>query len=307
MPAAKKKPEPYEIKVVGSFMSDPVPEDKAAEWIPVAEIGLPEKQPRKFFDPQKMEQLIASVKEKGVLEPLLIRPKEEGGYELVAGERRLRAAKANNLEKVRCVVQDLSDKDTIEIALLENLQRDDLNPVEETEAILDLLSVKLDKPRKVIIGYFNLVAHSDHQNDAQANNPDWQTITKIFDVIGRFTPNSFRTNRLPLLKLPEEVFEAIANGKIEYSKARLIARVKDGEKRQSILKIAITEALSQREIQQRIKELKTQGKSKTPASEIITQMSSVYRQVSKSKAWEDSNKRKKLEHHLSEIKKLMSE
>ena len=108
-------------------------------------IAVPEQQIRRYFDPDKMAQLTASVKEHGILENLLVRPHptREGFYQLVAGERRYRAAKEAKLTEVPVMVKDLTDEEALAISLVENLQRDDLNPVEETEGILLLLSTRL--------------------------------------------------------------------------------------------------------------------------------------------------------------------
>jgi ParB family chromosome partitioning protein len=92
-------------------------------------------QPRRYFDPEKLEQLKRSIEEHGILEPLIVRPLgggEGAGYQLVAGERRYRAARELGLKEVPVVVHQLSDQQAIQVALIENLQREDLNPVEET-------------------------------------------------------------------------------------------------------------------------------------------------------------------------------
>jgi ParB family transcriptional regulator, chromosome partitioning protein len=98
------------------------------------------KQPRGFFDDAALEELTSSIREKGVLQPLLVRPKGKG-YEIVAGERRWRAAQRAGLEEVPVVIRDLSDHETLEIALIENLQREDLNPLEEARAFNTLLEL----------------------------------------------------------------------------------------------------------------------------------------------------------------------
>ncbi|MFW9265535.1 ParB/RepB/Spo0J family partition protein, partial [Nostoc sp. CALU 546] len=112
--------------------------------ISIDSITLPSNQPRRYFDPQKLQQLKESICTHGILEPLLVRPLEKiGQYELVAGERRYRAAKEAGLPLVPVTVRELTDAEAVQLALVENLQREDLNPVEETEGILQLLSLKL--------------------------------------------------------------------------------------------------------------------------------------------------------------------
>ncbi|WP_013325784.1 ParB/RepB/Spo0J family partition protein [Gloeothece verrucosa] len=111
--------------------------------IKLSDIHLPPTQPRHYFDPQSLKGLADSISEHGILQPLLVRPLETGGYELVAGERRLRAAHQAGLTEVPVVVKELTDEAAWQLALIENLQREDLNPVEETEGILQLLALKL--------------------------------------------------------------------------------------------------------------------------------------------------------------------
>ena len=115
--------------------------------LPLTSICLPAQQPRRYFDPEKLEQLTLSVKEHGILEPILVRPVEgkPDQYELVAGERRYRAAQQLKLTEIPVVIRHLTDTEALQLALVENLQREDLNPVEETEGILQLLSIQLNQ------------------------------------------------------------------------------------------------------------------------------------------------------------------
>ena len=112
----------------------------------VVSLGLlvvSKQQPRRYFDLEKQQHLVQSIQEHGILEPLLVRPLPTGKYELVAGERRYRAAQELGLAEVPIIILNLSDEEALQIALIENLQREDLNPVEETEGIVSLLAMKL--------------------------------------------------------------------------------------------------------------------------------------------------------------------
>lgn len=111
---------------------------EAAQEIEIARIHPNAEQPRQLFDPEKLEELAASIREHGIVQPLLVRP-TASGYEIVAGERRWRAAKLAGLKKVPAVVRELSGSQVMEIALIENLQREDLNPMEEARAYKRLL------------------------------------------------------------------------------------------------------------------------------------------------------------------------
>ena len=113
--------------------------------IPLDQISLPPNQPRRYFDPEALKQLTESIKQHGILQPILVRPLEGEKHELVAGERRYRAAKEIGLEVVPVVIRELDDNAAFQLALIENLLREDLNPVEETEGILQLLALKLGR------------------------------------------------------------------------------------------------------------------------------------------------------------------
>ena len=157
--------------------------------VAVSDIRLPEKQPRRYFSPQAMESLITSIREHGILQPILVRPLEPGNiYQLVAGERRYRAAQVIGLTEIPVIVRNLSDINAVQVALLENLQREDLNPVEETEAILHLLSVNLSFSKEEVISLLNHVAHIKKQNGEITNNvirEQWKIVERLFEVVGR--------------------------------------------------------------------------------------------------------------------------
>jgi len=143
----RNQPLKSQIEVPWDPRSDLSPNAAAesTQNVPLEQIRLPQQQPRRYFDPQALNELIDSVKQHGILQPLLVRPIDSGQYELVAGERRYRAAKDCGLEKVPVVVRELSNEDAFQLALIENLLREDLNPVESTEGILQLLAVRLKR------------------------------------------------------------------------------------------------------------------------------------------------------------------
>jgi ParB family chromosome partitioning protein len=129
----------------GWLSSDEADSEKSSEsLVKLSDIRLPSQQPRHYFDEHALKQLADSISQHGILQPLLVRPLEKGGYELVAGERRYRAATEVGLTEVPVVVKALADEAAWQLALIENLQREDLNPVEETEGILQLLALKLE-------------------------------------------------------------------------------------------------------------------------------------------------------------------
>ncbi|HEY9658289.1 MAG TPA: ParB/RepB/Spo0J family partition protein, partial [Allocoleopsis sp.] len=155
MPSRKSTVKPQLRNVAAILNRESLDTSASSEpSVPIDQIQLPKKQPRRYFDPVKLAQLVQSVKEHGILEPLLVRPRADGEYELVAGERRLRAAREAGLEHIPIVVHQLNDRQAMQVALMENLQREDLNPVEETEAVLDLLSLELGINREEVISLF---------------------------------------------------------------------------------------------------------------------------------------------------------
>lgn len=238
--------------------------------LPLGVIELNPSQPRRYFDSEKLSQLVSSIQSLGVIEPILVRPKTEGRYELVAGERRYRAATDAGLTEVPVLIRNLSDQQALEIALVENLQREDLNPVEETEGILQLLAMSLDISREAVIALLNQKSYMDRQNSEITDTgirSQWEQVKDIFGIIGKLTPESFRVNRLPLLNLPVEVLDAIREGLVEYSKARLIARIKDENTRSNLLSETITHNLTREEIQSRILEIRSLAEKETITEE----------------------------------------
>lgn len=268
---------------------------------------LPASQPRRYFDPEKLTQLIKSIKEHGILEPLLVRPRAEGGYELVAGERRLRAARELKLTEVPIVVRELDERQALQVALIENLQREDLNPVEETDAVLTLLSLALSIDKNEVPALFYQAHHAKHRGQelGQTVLSQVETIQEVIAGIGRFSMDSFRASRLPLLKLPTDVLEALRQGKLEYTKASAIARVKDEKQRSKLLQVVIDEDLSLSEIKARIQELI----SAVPGAEntLAKRYAEIGKKLKKNSILQDNKKRKQLETLLTKLEQLVAD
>ena len=281
-------------------------EKSADQSLPLTQIHLAARQPRRYFSIQAMESLVASIREHGILQPLLVRPLEHGDYELVAGERRYKAAQTLGLEEVPVVIRHFNHQDAIQVALLENLQREDLNPVEETEAILQLLSSRLESSLEEVISLLHHVANLQKQGTEITNNVvrnQWEIVEHIFAIVGRLTPDSFRSHRLPLLNLPKDILDALMRGDIEYTKARTIALIKNEEQRRELLTETIQENLSVREIKKRIAAIQA-PKSSVP-NVLPNRMQEVYRRVKQAKVWEEPKKAKALEKLLGQIEALM--
>lgn len=278
----------------GSSLPDTLPLDK---------ITLRQTQPRRYFDSSAMQSLVESIKKDGILQPLLVRPVGDK-YELVVGERRYRAATEVGLAEVPVTIREMSDEQAVQYALTENLQREDLNPVEEVEGILQLLALKLGTDREAVISLLNKIAKVKRGlADNVVRHEEQQIVEEVFTAIGRFSPESFRTHRLPLLNLPTEILEALRSGSIKYTKAKAIAQVKDEAERKALLEDAIASSLSLSQIRERVKA----HRAPPAAGELEARLNTTYKQVKKSKVWENPSKREKLESLLTELDTLISE
>jgi ParB family chromosome partitioning protein len=287
--------------------------EKNVQMVPPSEIDLSLRQPRRYFDPKKQESLIESIREHGILQPMIVRPKDERKlkYQLVAGERRYRAAIFLALELVPVIVRNLSDEEAFLFALLENLQREDLNPVEETEAIMEILQSQLSLSADDVVAILNSAANRDRESvNNVIHTEQWRKVESIFSSLGRFTPNSFRVNRLPLLKLPEEILMALREGKIEYTKAKAIAKLKDEEARGELLEEAIAQNLSLTQIRARVNELMAKVQEDSSPIQITPQreMTDIYQRLKKSELWKkEPQKWKKVQGWLKKIESLLEE
>lgn len=311
MSVRKQHSQPYQIKGVDALFGEPPVAEAAAEIVSLDQICLPQQQPRRYFDPMAMQELVESVKQHGILQPMLVRPLLDKKYELVAGERRYRAAVSAGLGEVPVVIRELKDNDALQLALLENLQREDLNPIEETEGILQLIALKLNLSCESAIALLNQAAHPERNSvDNVIHSLEWQLVQEVFTTIGKFTPESFRTNRLPLLNLPDEVLDALRQGRIAYTKARAIAKVNDLAQRQALLESAIAEDLSLNQIKERIAQ-RTDGNAnksdRSQSSSLKSRMDTAYRLAKRSKVWDNPKKQKQIEKLLVELEKLFSQ
>ncbi len=285
-------------------------EPSGTQSLPIDHITLPSQQPRRYFDQKKMEQLVQSVKDHGILEPLLVRLTDKlNTYELVAGERRYRAAIAAGLREIPVVVRELSDEDAFQLALIENLHREDLNPVEETEGILQLLAFKLEchvaEVPKVLYRMQNNQLSEKSNGNVTIRCEELDAVEGVFTGLGLMTWESFIRNRLPLLNLPEDVLVSLRQGQIAYTKAMAIARVKDETQRQNLLREALDQDLSLSEIRSRINTICSSVKEE-PTS-LKNRVKEAHQRLQKAKFWNDAQKRERVEKLLAEMEALLAE
>lgn len=185
-------------------------------YVEINDIKPNSTQPRKTFDEEKLEELAASIERHGLIQPIVLRASGKG-YEIVAGERRWRAARLVGLKEVPCIVKELTDEENMLLAIIENMQREDLNPIEEAEGIRQMIET------------YGL------------------TQEQVSYSVGKSRP--YITNCLRLLKLPEKVQTLTAEGKISTGHARAIAAVKDEAKQTELAVRAAEEGLSVRQIE----------------------------------------------------------
>jgi ParB family chromosome partitioning protein len=301
----RKQDRPYQGSLASKvdLLLGGISKPESPVFLPIDSLSLPKFQPRQYFDKDKLVDLTKAIEAHGILEPLLVRKIAEDAFELVAGGRRYRAAQLVGLEKIPVVVLSLTDEEALEVAILENLQREDLSPLEETEGILRLLETRLKLERKEVVSLLyrmrNQVMVTSRRNVSP--NESAQIVESIFSQVG-ISPKSFVETRLPLLKLPIELLEALRSGQIAYTKAKAIATLKDEAARAEILDMAIANSLSLNQIKERVNAAKPTKEKEGLKSRV----DNTYKQLKKSKQlWQDPKKRKKLESLLSQLEKLI--
>ncbi len=174
-------------------------------------------QPRKVFDEEALKELSDSIKQHGVFQPIIVK-KSIKGYEIIAGERRVKASKMAGLETVPAIVREFDDTEMMEIALLENLQREDLNPFEEANAYVKIMEAK------------NL------------------THEELAKVLGK--SQSYITNTVGLLRLPDDIKELVINGKLSMTHARILSKMSDRNTISLLAERIIKENLSVRDLEE---------------------------------------------------------
>ena len=203
-------------KPVPIFGEEPPTQKGDILYIDIEKISSGRFQPRKDFDDLKLKELVSSVKEKGLLQPILVR-KSDTGFEIIAGERRFRASQALGIKKIPAIVKDVKDEDALIISLMENIQRQELNPIEEARAFEQLTEK------------FTL-----SQDDiAKALGKDKATVSNI----------------LRLLKLPEDIQRHIAKGILSSGHAKVLLGIEDAQKQRKLCELTISKSLSVRELE----------------------------------------------------------
>lgn len=237
-PAAARKPRPGLGRGLSSLLGDNIPEAPVSgtpdagsgiRMLPVSSLTPHPDQPRRHFDEEALEELAKSIASRGLIQPIFVRPHGHN-YQIVAGERRWRAAQRARLHEVPVIIRELSDADTFEIALIENIQRQDLNAIEEAE------------------GYSRLIKEYGHTQEA---------LGKIVHK-----SRSHVANLLRLLDLPGGVRELLIEGAIEMGHARALIGAPDAEK---LARLVADKGLTVREAEKMARDAKPKRKGEAPA------------------------------------------
>jgi len=225
------------------------PDSERIAQIKLVDIEPNKGQPRKNFEPEKLEQLAASIREYGVIQPLVVSPTGSGTYSIVAGERRFRAAKLAGVKTVPCLVKDYEPPEALEIALIENLQREDLNPVEEAEGY------------RALMAGFGL------------------TQEQVSEKVGK--SRSAVANSLRLCNLPEEIKIMLIVGELSSGHARAILGLPEAEPQKELAARIIKEGLNVRQVEAMISAMNRPAARKKLRSGIDRALEKYYREVEK--------------------------
>lgn len=214
------------------FIENDSEDNNGSVTLKISEIEPNRSQPRKEFDEKALSELAESISKHGLLQPLLVRPLPLGSYQIVAGERRYRACRMAGITEVPVIIRELGDTETMEIALIENLQREDLTPIEEA------------------LGYKALIdEHGFSQED-------------VAQSVGRSRPAI--ANSLRLLKLPQSILDLVSDGKISAGHARALLTLEDEKLMQELAEEIIKKDLSVRQVEKICKQKPKPEKEEIP-------------------------------------------
>lgn len=251
--------------------------------LPVADIQplqLPDKlkQPRLYFDPQKMERLKDSITKHGVLEPILVRPGSRGRYEIISGERRWRCCNELGIENIPAIVRDMTDAIALEAALVAHLLNEGITSIEQTESILSLLSIHMEIPLDDIkAGLYQVKNASSRgvENSGILNEDQLETASQILSEFG-MKLSSFVSNRLPMLNLSPKILAAVKEGNLSPTSAVLLNR-QDTALHEELVEQA--KGRTKRDVMALIKDIELEQKSITSETEVEISDASISEQI----------------------------
>ena len=204
------------------FPEESIHSDNTVEYITVNKLVVNPFQPRKIFNEEALQELAESIKEHGIIQPIVVRKKEKK-YEIIAGERRFRAAKLAGLNEVPAIVKEMTEQQMMEVAILENLQREDLTPIEEAEA------------------YSSLIENLNFTQEELAKR------------LGKSRPHI--ANHIRLLQLPEDVRQLMNEGTLSMGHGRALLGLKNKERIEEIAQKVLTQNLNVRQLESLVHQL----------------------------------------------------
>lgn len=234
-------------KGLDALFMDNAAEDQGAVQLRLDDIEPNRDQPRRTFDEEALAELADSISQHGVIQPLLVRPMAGGGYQLVAGERRWRASRMAGLTEVPVVIREMSDAEMMEIAMVENLQREDLNAIEEAE------------------GYRMLMERCNLTQEEAAKR------------VGKSRPAV--ANAVRLLNLPDNVQQYVKDGKLSAGHARTLLGFEDTADLQDVAQLVVEKGLSVRELERLAKKSRQTSSTKPAGDGSMTGRASLYDEV----------------------------
>ncbi len=229
------------------FIENNTTSETGAVFMNINDVEPNANQPRKDFDNNALIELAESITEYGVLSPLLVRPLTNGMYQIIAGERRWRASKMAGLTEIPVIIREFDDKTTMQIALVENLQREGLNPIEEAQ------------------GYQELIEKYGFSQE------------QVSKSVGK--SRSAVTNTLRLLSLPKNVCKMVGEGLISAGHARAILGIENSKEREELANQVIEKGLSVREVEKLVKVKNQPEKEKPKEEDIIFGKTSIYKEI----------------------------
>ena len=283
------------------------PQGEATQLLPIDSIHPFQFQRRRHFKSEVIDRLADSIRSIGVVQPLVVRAAQApGGYELIAGEQRLRAAKQAGLFEVPVIIRELTDLEAREVHLAENLLREDLNPVDETEGILEFLSIQVNESAAGVVALLYQMRNcsTGHTKHNVVLPSQGEAIEQAFSRLG-MKWSSFVSHRLPVLKLPDDILESLRAGRLEYTKAHAIAKVKDPLERQKLLVAAIEEGLTLSQIKEQADQHRPIPALGVPT--VKAQLSDTFADLKKAKVWEDPKKAKQLLKLMQQLRSLIED
>ena len=240
--------EPLNIDTLNNYEKEIVETTSKSDIveIPIKDIRSNPHQPREYFDEEALRELAESIKDHGIIEPIIVK-KSIKGYDLVAGERRTKAASIAGLETIPAIIRDFTDQQMMEIALIENIQREDLSPIEEAQA------------------YKNYIDATGLTQEEVANK------------FGK--SRSYITNLLGLLSLPKYVQKEVINGTISMSHARVLSKIDDVDMILNLAQKVIDEGISVRELETLSREEDVIKKNKIVRTVVLNPRFKIYETV----------------------------